>query len=191
MAKMYFIALVAPADINRDVLAWKNLMKERFDCSVALRSPAHITLVPPFWMDEAIESKLTKLLKEFSGAETLFEIGLKNFDAFKPRVIFLDVIPNESLQTLHSRLLDFLVTRSNDLPIEKEDRPFHPHITIATRDLHKKAFREAWEIFKEKSYEASWPVDSISVLRHNQKNWDVIFTSQFDSNVSKKTKGFR
>jgi len=178
MAEMYFVALVAPKEINDDVLRWKNAMKERFDCSVALRSPAHITLVPPFWMDESLENKLQNEIRDFSQRQASFEINLKNFSAFKPRVIFVDVIANYFLQTFQAHLLQFLVT-PNIFPIEKEDRPFHPHITIATRDLHKKSFHEAWGIFKEKTYEASWLVNSMSLLRHNQKNWDVIFTSQF------------
>jgi len=153
-------------------------MKERFDCSVALRSPAHITIVPPFWMDQALENKLQSSISRFSQQQPPFEINLKNFAAFKPRVIFVDVIANQFLQALHSQLLQFLIN-PNAFPIEKEDRPFHPHVTIATRDLHKKAFHEAWEIFKEKEYKALWLINSISLLRHNQKNWDVIFTSQF------------
>ena len=180
MAKMYFIAIVAPTEINDDILKWKHLMKERFDCSVALRSPAHVTLVPPFWMNETLENKLQDAISNFSQKERQFEIFLKNFAAFKPRVIFVDVIGSRFLQDLHTQLLQFLIN-VNLFPIEKEERPFHPHVTIATRDLHKKSFSQAWEIFKEKKYEASWPVNCISLLRHNQKNWDVIFTSQFQN----------
>jgi 2'-5' RNA ligase len=178
MAKMYFVALVAPKEINDDVLQWKNFMKERFDCSVALRSPAHVTLIPPLWMDESLENKLQNEIRDFSKQQASFEINLKDFSAFRPRVIFVDIIATQLLKTLQAQLLQFLV-KPNIFPIEKDDRPFHPHITIATRDLHKKSFHEAWEIFKEKTYEASWLVNSMSLLRHNQKNWDVIFTSQF------------
>jgi 2'-5' RNA ligase len=178
MAKMYFIALVAPKEINAEVLKWKNFMKEQFDCSVALRSPAHITLVPPFWMDDSLEDNLQKVISEFSQNLSSFEIIIKNFAAFKPRVIFVDIIPNPFLQTLHYQLQQFLM-KTPIFPMEKEERPFHPHVTIATRDLRKKSFHEAWEIFKTKEYEAPWLISSISLLRHNQKNWDVIFTSQF------------
>jgi 2'-5' RNA ligase len=178
MASMYFIALVAPNEINEEVLKWKQLMKDRFGTVVALRSPAHITLVPPFWMDQPLEKPLQTIISNFSLQENSFNITLKDFGAFKPRVIYVGVPENKSLQLLHDRLLQLLISL-NTFPIEKEDRPFHPHVTIATRDLHKKSFREAWEVFKEKKYDAPWLVNSISLLRHNQKNWDVIFTSQF------------
>jgi 2'-5' RNA ligase len=180
MAKMYFIAIVAPKEIADDVLNWKNLMKERFNCLVALRSPTHITLVPPFWMDELLEHKLKDSIAAFSQQQPSFEIYLENFGAFRPRVIFVDVVANRSLEALYAQLLQFLIA-PNIFPVKKDDRPFHPHITIATRDLHKKTFQEAWEIFSGKEYKTSWRAESVSLLRHNQKNWDVIFTSQFQN----------
>ncbi len=60
---MYFVALVAPPDINADVLKWKNFFKEKFGCTVALKSPAHITLIPPFWMKEESEDDLIAAIK--------------------------------------------------------------------------------------------------------------------------------
>ena len=129
-------------------------------------------------MDEGKEPQLKNAISEFSQSCTGFEVRLKNFAAFKPRVIFVDVVPNDELQSLHARLEEFLIEKKQFL-ISKEDRPLHPHVSIATRDLHKKAFRDAWEIFSEKSYETSWVTSGISLLRHDQKKWDVIFTSHF------------
>ena len=34
--------------------------------------------------------------------------------------------------------------------------------------------------FLSKEIQALWKVNGISLLRHNKKNWDVIFTSQFE-----------
>jgi 2'-5' RNA ligase len=177
---MYFIALAAPPEINDEVLKWKQLMKDQFGCTVALRSPAHITLIPPFWMEDVLENKLKSTITEFSLKQISFEITLLNFDAFKPRVIYVNVLPNEALQKLQAQLQHFLI-QTKLFPIKKDDRPFHPHVTIATRDLHKKAFREAWDIFQQKKYEANWIANSISLLRHDQKKWDVVFTSHFEN----------
>jgi 2'-5' RNA ligase len=177
---MYFIALVLPEKINDDILKWKLFMKEHFNCVAALRSPTHITLVPPFWMNDDRENKLRDAITQFSQHQVPLEISLKNFAAFKPRVIYADVLSIPQLQTLCSQLFEYLIAL--DLfPIKKDDRPFHPHVTIATRDLHKKAFQAAWEIFKNKKYEAVAWVEGISLLKHNQKNWDVVFTSQFET----------
>lgn len=153
-------------------------MKDRFNCLVALRSPAHITLVPPFWMNDNLENKLEDAISQFSQHQVPFEINVKNFAAFKPRVIYADVLSTPHLQTLHDQLHEYLIG-GNVFPIKKEDRSFHPHVTIATRDLHKKAFYEAWEIFKKENYIVSCGIKEISLLKHTQKKWDVLFTSQF------------
>ena len=60
-----------------------------------------------------------------------------------------------------------------------ESRHFHPHITIATRDLHKKTFYEAWQLFETKEFTEEWMATGMSVLRHNKSNWNVIHTSGF------------
>jgi 2'-5' RNA ligase len=175
---MYFLALVASEEINKEVLKWKQFMKEHFECAVALRSPAHITLIPPFWMEERLEQDMAKAIHSFSQQQDPFEIRLKNFAAFKPKVIYVGVVASKALLYLHSQLQENLI-ETRLFPIKKEMRPYHPHLSIATRDLHKKAFNEAWNIFKEKKYEASWLTNGISLLRHDQKKWEVTFTSQF------------
>jgi len=175
---MYFLAIVAPEKINHQVLKWKNYFKDHFECTVALKSPAHITLIPPFWMKEELEGDLVNSIQNFSTTQITFEITLKDFAAFKPKVIFVDVVKSNVLNGLYQSFTNHIFIE-NKFPIKKDDRPFHPHVTLATRDLYKKAFQEAWEIFSKKKYEALWIVKGVSLLRHNKKNWDVIFTSQF------------
>lgn len=180
MASMYFIALVTPEKINDQILRWKQYMRDQFSCVVALRSPAHITLIPPFWMDEGLQATLENAIAVFSKQQNPFEIIVNGFSAFKPRAIYADISPNEALISLQLQLQDYML--SNKLArVEREERSYHPHITLAARDLRKKDFYTAWEIFKEKKYEASWRVGGISILKHKQKNWDVIFTSQFST----------
>jgi len=175
---MYFVAVICPEDINQQVSKWKLWMKEHHSCEVALRSPAHITLMPPFWMEPGLEDELLNSLSGFSAKQQSFEVRLHNFSQFKPRVIFVDVVSNKQLNDLQSALFTYLLSEGR-YPLKKEDRTFHPHVTIATRDLYKKSFYEAWDHFKDKKYDAEWTIKSISLLRHNKKNWDVIATSQF------------
>src|SRR5215204_6183709 len=104
---MYFVALVAPDEINLQVLKWKNFFKEKYGCTVALKSPAHITLVPPFWMEEELENALISSIIKFSTAKSKFEIVLKDFAAFKPRVIYVDMLKNETLHVIRHSFIDF------------------------------------------------------------------------------------
>src|SRR5574339_451119 len=84
---MYFIAIVVPEEINQQILKWKNYFKENFECTVALKSPAHITIIPPFWMNEELENDLVPSIRECSTTENKFEITLKDFSAFKQKVL--------------------------------------------------------------------------------------------------------
>lgn len=178
---MYYLALVAPDEIDRQIMIWKNRMKDLYQAVIALRSPAHSTLIPPFWMDAGLEEELKKSIHSFSKNNHSSVIELNGFSCFKPSVIFVDVVHNPWLTNLKSELEDSLIAQKL-FSLKKDNRLFHPHITIATRDLHKKQFEEAWTYFENKKYTAKWKPEGISLLRHNKKNWDVIFTSQFISN---------
>ena len=71
---MYFVAIVCPEQINEKVLQFKNWMKTRFDCTVALKSPAHITLVAPFWLENEKEAELIVSLMAFRSTTGHFDI---------------------------------------------------------------------------------------------------------------------
>jgi 2'-5' RNA ligase len=175
---MYFIALVLPSALNEKLLHWKNFMLQRYDCKVGLKSPAHITLIPPFWMEENREAELFHDVAQLAKNSLPFIVRTKSFSAFKPRTIFIDVEKNIALNSLKENVDDFFKP-NNSYKIKIDSRPFHPHITIATRDLFKKGFYEAWAIFEKESFEEGWIADGLSVLSHNKKNWDVVYTSQF------------
>ncbi len=175
---MYYLAILAPEEINEEVLKWKNFFKERFNCIKALNSPAHITLIPPFWMNDHSEKDLIDALKIFCRRQDRVLIQLKDFSAFEPKVIYVDVVKNERLELLHQNFNDFICSQ-NKFPVKRSETIFQPHISLATRDLYKKDFQTAWELFSKKKYEAAWMANSISLLRHNKKNWEVISTSQF------------
>jgi 2'-5' RNA ligase len=175
---MYFIAIVLPEEINQSVLKLKHLMLEKFGCKVGLKSPAHITIIPPYWMTEDLEQPLLQDMDFLSKTIPAFSLTLSRFSAFKPRTIFIDVPVPESLAFVKKTTERFFKTHTH-YKAKIDNRPFHPHITIATRDLHKKAFAEAWPLFENKPFAATFEATGLSVLRHNKKDWDVIHTSPF------------
>lgn len=175
---MYYLALVAPEDINRSVLTWKLFFKERYQCMAALRSPAHITLIPPFWMNADLEALLKQALVSFSCTHKSFPIWLKGFGAFPPRVIFIQVEKNPTLELVQASLQNYLLLQTI-FPIQKNTAVFHPHITLATRDLHKHFFAESWKIIQNKKFESHWEATEISLLRRGSLNWEIIFSSKF------------
>jgi len=177
---MYYLAIVLPEHINKKVAHWKNYMLEKYNCKVGLKSPAHITIIPPFWMEEKEEDEFAKAVDDIAKDLAPFLLKPKTFSAYKHRPIFIDVATNEQLNEVKKKV-DTYFQHHKNLPVKIDTRPFHPHITIATRDLFKKSFYEVWPLFEREKFEEEWTVNSLSILRHNKKNWDVFRTSQFQS----------
>lgn len=175
--KMYFIAVVLPAPLNEKVLAYKQGMQEKYGCKVGLKSPAHITIAPPFWMEKEKEPALANDMLRLARDLPTFTLATQDFAAFKPRTIFVAVQESRALQALKKAADAFF--RPSDYKMKIENRPFHPHITIATRDLHKKDFAEAWLWFQQEEFRETFVATGLSLLEHNGRNWEVVFTAPF------------
>ena len=173
----YYIALLAPEEINKQVLTWKNYMQQQYGCKTALKSPAHITMIPPFIMHEEKEKDLHNALTLFAKRPPL-EVQLKNFASFEPRVIYVDVVPNDALQQCKTELDDFLLPKTQ-FPIKKENRPFRPHITIANRDIPINSFDKAWEYFQAQQFEADFTVPGLTLMKYNPDNWEKASMAAF------------
>ena len=169
---LYFVAIVAPAAVNEQVRVWKQYMLDHFNCRVALRSPAHITLIPPFHLQKEQEGTLMSALDHCKKNMVAFDIMLKDFAAFKPRVIYVDVVPDRRLTEVKRSVEELLY--ESGFPIKKETRPFHPHVTLANRDLKREDFPKAWEYFSNLKYEATFSADNISLLRSGQGGWEIV-----------------
>lgn len=169
--ELYLIALVPHEDLRYEVRKLKLEMKERFNASHALKSPAHITLQMPFRRDEDFEETLINELEHFTSAQHAFDITLNGFDAFPPRVLFLKIENHQPIADLHSNLQGMLKETLGFSEKELMNR-FHPHLTTATRDLSKRMFHKAWPEFKLRNFEASFTADRLHLLKHNGKHWE-------------------
>ena len=172
MNKKYFIAIVLPEPIQSEVEAFKASLFAQFNLKGALRSPSHITLHRPFEWKEEKENVLIETLQKFS-FHAGFNIELKNFNCFDPRVIYVDVLKNEKLEELHTNLKYFAQNNLKLLNEVEDMRGFHPHVTIAFRDIRKNRFEEVWSQFKEKKYEAKFEFKGFSLLKL-KKTWEPL-----------------
>ncbi len=174
---LYFIAVLLPKELNELIMQDKLWMKDNFGCEVALRSPAHITLVPPFHLPKENEESIANDLKDFCQSWSPFEVLLSDYGYFAPRVIYVDVAPSPGLLKLKAGLQDFLISAGHK--IKTDDRPFHPHITIANRDLERKDFYKAKQYFDNKNFEAAFTANNISLLRSEPAGWVVARSASF------------
>lgn len=170
---MYFVALVCPERINEKVVQYKNWMKTRFGCTVALKSPAHITLVAPFWLENEKEYMLIETLRSFHPAIGGFDIRLEGFGHFGKRVLFIDVKENQYLNQLKAEAEKHFQASFPGV-INKDDRVFQPHVTIANRDLQFSHFDKAWEYFSTIEFSENFTGVSASLLKLVEGKWVVI-----------------
>ncbi|MFD2518744.1 2'-5' RNA ligase family protein [Salinimicrobium flavum] len=169
---LYFFAILPNMELQERVQQIKLDLKEKYGVKHALKLPAHITLQPPFRMDCGLEKDLFEELDEFTQNQEFLKVQLSGFGAFPPRVIFIPVVHHESLSELRKQFLKILYRHIP--PEEKGINPnFHPHITLATRDLLPETFKPAWLELRSKEFSASFLAEGFSLLKHNGKNWDL------------------
>ena len=173
MLQKYFIAIVPPEPLLSEIQNIKQSISDNYQSKGALRSPGHITLHMPFSFDESKEDKLIDCLNEFQ-FKTTFPISLTNYDCFEPRVIFINVQQQSVLFDLQKQLVSHVKRHLNIFNQSDDMRGFHPHITIAFRDLKKATFYKAWEEYKSKSFSETFTCHSFSLLKHQKEEWVVL-----------------
>jgi 2'-5' RNA ligase len=171
--KLYFIAIVPPSPIYEETLEQKLYFKTKYNSKASLNSPPHITLHMPFrWVEEE-EQDLVEHLKSFSSENQPVNIQLNNFSSFPPRVIFVKVEVSQELENLQKNLHRYFKRQLNLFNANYKELPFHPHLTLAFRDLKKPNYAKAWEEFMEKNYQASFLAGKIALLKHSGAVWAV------------------
>ncbi|HET9053585.1 MAG TPA: 2'-5' RNA ligase family protein [Cyclobacteriaceae bacterium] len=178
----YFLAIVPPEPVYGEAQALKQHFKDRYNSKAALNSPPHITLHMPFTWRTHREAELMARLGYFAGTQNTLKIKLNNFSAFEPRVIFIDILKNERLELLQKQLKRFCKIELNLFNADYKELAFHPHITLAFRDLKKTAFYKAREEFKNRRFEATFAADSMVLLKHDGKMWKTFKTCYFSQN---------
>lgn len=169
----YFLAIIPPEPILSEAHALKLHFKEVYNSKASLNSPPHITLHMPFLWKEKKEERLIELLKSFTSSRESFTLTLHNFQAFAPRVIYINVEHNPALQLFQKDLERFCKKNFQLFNANRYDLPFHPHLTLAFRDLKKEMFSLAWEEFRTKEYKHSFVVDKIALLKHDGTLWHI------------------
>lgn len=171
--RLFFIALLPPIEIQNQITEIKHYFAEQYQSRHALKSPPHITLQPPFkWLTEDVP-KLEKHLSEFAQSYAPIPITLSGFNAFAPRVIYVDVIKTPELLTIHRDLLTYLEQHLNIIDEVSKKRPFSPHVTVAFKDLTRQAFKAAWPEFEQRTLHFECTTPQLTLLIHNGQKWQI------------------
>lgn len=175
----YFIAIVPPEPFLSETQSLRVYMSETYSNKASLNSPPHITLHMPFRWKEKKEQLLIDKLASFAKSLEPFSISLQNFAAFPPRVIYVDVLRNDGLVTLQKSLERFCKVEFQLFNANRLNQAYHPHLTVAFRDLKKDKFKDAWAEFSERNYSATFICTSITLLKQEDKQWHVLSHAYF------------
>jgi 2'-5' RNA ligase len=169
----FFIALLPPQPIQDYATGVKSHFDQYYNSRHAFNSSPHITLFPPFqWKHDRLET-LSDSLSIFAKSQSAIPITLRNFGAFPPRVIFIDVDRSDLLLSLYQCLLDHLETSIDLRDSKARSRPYAPHMTVAFRDLTQQNFDLAWEEFKSRSLHFEFTATDLTLLKHDGERWQV------------------
>lgn len=140
---------------------------EKFNCRHALKTIPHITLQPPF-KTTSDSAEILNCLKSLSEINHPVTVSTSGFNSFDERVAFIDVAITEELKNLHQRV-NQLLHENKIVPIN--NRPFHPHITLAHRDLNPAFLPEIKHLVEQKEILWKFEVNAVTLLFHLNGRW--------------------
>ena len=164
----FFIALLPPPQVCTQVTQIKQEFEADYGSRKALNSPPHITLQVPFdWTGDT--EKLIRGLEEFAQQRRPIAIAHQGFGAFAPRVIYINVTATKELTALQQQLDKYMHRHHGTSPHPYPS--FHPHMTVAFRDLTPAAFHQAWPQYQRRSIEFNYRCSALTLLHHNGQRW--------------------
>ena len=178
MDRLFFIAIVPTKNVADAITAIKHDFAARFGSSRALRVMPHITLKAPFKMPESKRAGLLQWFGKLDLKCAAFDVILKDFGAFdnpENPVIFVKPETSALLEKLQTAIIDKV---SSLLPkaVGMTDTHFHPHMTVAYRDLTRENFENAWAEYQHRAFSASFRADAICLLEHDGTKWNIVAT---------------
>jgi 2'-5' RNA ligase len=169
MQPLYLLALLPPEPVFSQTWALKQEVHTLTGSRNAVRLPPHITLLPPMREAADFDQTCAAALPTFTAGETAFEVGLDGFAWFGDRTLFVRVSEGEALRAFHARLLAWCAAH---LPqVRPENRPYTPHLTLATRDLPPAQVPQLRQLFGGRAYAAAFVVQQLTLFRHDGQVW--------------------
>ncbi|MDV6169175.1 2'-5' RNA ligase family protein [Flavobacterium sp. DG1-102-2] len=174
---LYFVALIPHDTIAGEVTGFKNDFADNYNSSKALRSMPHITLKAPF---KLLAREHKNLMEWFTGIRPVVEpfvVELQDFGSFPNKdnpVIYVKPVMTPSLERLQKAILTSFEHAYPEISIPYTERNFHPHMTIAYRDLTPEQYERAMDAYQHKKYSASFRADKFHLLQHDGERWSVV-----------------
>ena len=178
----HFIGVLLPEDLTLTLQDCRRYMNEAYGCKSGHGTPIHVTLVPPFRLQEeyTTENLARAIEKEVLPMGLGFSAHIENFDAFGDRTLFGKVIPNDKWTKLRDETVKAVL---NACPgcTKKDQRPFQPHATVANRDIPAGVTTEALQVMNELNLIEDFPVDNITIFERRGSKWEAAVTLEISA----------
>ena len=166
---LFFFAIPMPEVLNDEIREITEEISRKYHTQKALSSEPHITIIPPFWYPSSKIDVLKNVITHVSKFTWEFDIQLNGYKTFPRNVLFIDVLMSEELQQCHDQTY-------NCLPQElfykvKRYHTFHPHITVAFKDISDENFAEAKKEYLPSEFKRSFTFPGLALYKHNRKIW--------------------
>ena len=175
----HFIGVLLPEDITLTLEDCRRYMREAYGCKSGHGTPIHVTLVPPFRLqDEYSTEDLARAIeKEVLPKGLGFTAHIDNFDAFGDRTLFANVVAEDQWTRLRDETVKAVL---NACPgcTKKDQRPFQPHGTVANRDIPAGVMTEALQVMNELKLVEDFPVDNITIFERRGSRWEAAVTME-------------
>lgn len=164
-----FWALIPGEPVQAEITAFKREAADLFHSFRALRSPAHITVIPPLSLGLEDARSIDRVISAVHMRQDPFSVVCHGFASFPHRVLYVDIPENKCLGDYAEQIR---VKLDADWPeLSLRSRPFRPHMTVAFRDLTEDAFLEGRKHFADRTYHRQWVADGLWRLDYHEAQW--------------------
>lgn len=173
----HFIGVLLPEDITLTLEDCRRYMHEVYGCKSGHGTPIHVTLVPPFRLQEEYSTAdlISVIEKEVLPKGLGFTAHINNFDAFGDRTLFANVVAGDAWTRLRDKTVQALL---NTCPgcTKKDKKPFQPHATVANRDIPAGVMTKAIQVMNELNLAEDFLVDNITIFERKGDRWEASIT---------------
>ena len=159
-------------------------MNEVYGCKSGHGTPIHVTLVPPFRLQEEYSTVdlIRAIEKEVLPKGLGFTAHIDNFDAFGDRTLFAKVVANEHWAKLRDETVQAIL---NTCPgcSKKDRKPFQPHATVSNRDIPQGVTAKALQVMNELKLVEDFPIDNITIFERKGNRWESSVTMELSMHV--------
>lgn len=171
-AARFFIALLPPVAIQNYAQQVIRELSDQYHTATA-KAPPHVTLQPPFLWQVPSVSALEICLQTFAITQLPVPVSLSSFGAFAPRVLYINVLKTPELLALQAALMAKLEAQLGIVDPASKRRPFSPHLTVASRNVTRPVFKQAWAELQSRSVELEFVADRLTLLIHDGQRWQM------------------